>query len=42
MSVRHRGPFRVRRGPDVLGIALGMVGLIGFALLVAVLLRGLS
>ena len=42
MSVRHRGPFRVRRGPDVLGVALGSVGVIAVALLVAVLLRGLG
>ena len=42
MTIRHRGPFRVRSGPDVLGVVLGMVAVIGFALLVAVLLRGLG
>ena len=42
MTVRRRGPFRVRFGPDVLGVVLGSVGVIGFALLVAVLLRGLG
>ena len=42
MSARRRGPFRVRSGPDALGVVLGIAGVIGFALLVAVLLRGLS
>ena len=42
MSARRRGPFRVRRGSDALGVALGIAGEIGFALLVAVLLRGLG
>ena len=42
MTIRHRGPFRVRSGPDVLGVALGIAGVIAVALLVAVLLRGLS
>ena len=34
MTIRHRGPFRVRSGPDVLGIALGIAGVIAVALLV--------